>query len=162
MDVRSLKTLDTLHPSARGILQVFLQQAQEEAAKRGLQYIAISGLRSWEEQERLYAQGRTAPGKRVTNARPGSSMHNYGLAIDCGVFRLGRYLDAGNPAERKEADSMHRAAGAIAKQQGLRWGGDFRSIYDAPHYELDVNHTVAELAQLRKPGQWVPIERKQE
>jgi peptidoglycan L-alanyl-D-glutamate endopeptidase CwlK len=138
-------------------MTLFLQEAQQEAEKKGLQYIAICGLRSWEEQERLYAKGRTAPGARVTNARPGSSMHNYGLAIDCGVFLLKKYLDAGTPADQKMADMMHKAASVIAEQHGLRWGGNFKSLYDAPHFELKVEHTVQQLAELRRPGQWVPV-----
>jgi len=42
----------------------------------------ISGLRTYEEQDALYAQGRTAPGPKVTNAPGGHSNHNFGLAFD--------------------------------------------------------------------------------
>ena len=35
-----------------------------------------------EEQAMLYAQGRSRPGKIVTQAKPGQSYHNYGLAFD--------------------------------------------------------------------------------
>ena len=157
MDQRSIDTIETLHPSAKTPMRMFLEEAQEIAKGLGVQYIAICGLRSWEEQERLYAKGRTAPGARVTNARPGSSMHNYGLAIDCGVFLLKKYLDAGSPADQKLADRMHRAAGEIAGKHGLRWGGDFKSLYDAPHFELKVEHTVKQLAELRRSGEWVPV-----
>ena len=48
----------------------------------GKDYFAISGYRSVENQQRLYEQGRTTPGARVTNARGGSSAHNFGLAVD--------------------------------------------------------------------------------
>lgn len=157
MDPRSTKNIATLHPKAQPVVTAFVEEAQKLAAERGLQYVVISGLRSWEEQERLYAQGRTQAGKVVTNARPGSSMHNYGLAVDLGVFQGKVYLDDGTPAQQKVADTMHRDAAVIAKRHGLRWGGDFRSIYDAPHFELNVQHTVVELAAMRKPNQWVPI-----
>lgn len=50
--------------------------------KRGALYYAISGTRTVKEQAELYAQGRTKPGKIVTNARPGTSAHNYGIAVD--------------------------------------------------------------------------------
>jgi peptidoglycan L-alanyl-D-glutamate endopeptidase CwlK len=162
MDKRSLDVIATLHPSARPKITAFLEEAQGAAEKQGLLYIAISGLRSWEEQEALYAKGRTAPGRIVTNARPGSSMHNFGLAADFGVFqsngKTNTYLDGGTPAQQRVADKMHREAAVIGKRHGLRWGGDFRSIYDAPHFELDVPHTVAELAQMRKPNQWVVLQ----
>jgi hypothetical protein len=40
------------------------------------------GMRSMEEQAALYAKGRTQPGKIVTQAKPGTSYHNHGLAFD--------------------------------------------------------------------------------
>jgi peptidoglycan L-alanyl-D-glutamate endopeptidase CwlK len=49
---------------------------------RGANYFATLGFRSFEEQDRLYAQGRTVQGKKVTNARGGMSPHCYGLAVD--------------------------------------------------------------------------------
>ena len=53
----------------------------------------VSGFRSMSEQEALYRQGRTASevinrvrksgaGGAVTDAPPGSSAHNFGLAVD--------------------------------------------------------------------------------
>lgn len=50
--------------------------------RRGVVYVATSGYRSPREQAKLYFQGRTVPGEIVTNARPGYSSHNYGLAVD--------------------------------------------------------------------------------
>ena len=47
-------------------------------------------LRSNEEQESLYAIGRTKPGKRVTNAKAGQSAHNYGLAWDIAILVNGK------------------------------------------------------------------------
>ncbi len=40
------------------------------------------GLRTFQEQDDLYAIGRTKPGKKVTNAKGGQSVHNYGFAVD--------------------------------------------------------------------------------
>lgn len=51
--------------------------------KRGTVYVATLGFRTAAQQAKLYFQGRTAPGKIVTDARPGWSLHNYGLAVDC-------------------------------------------------------------------------------
>lgn len=48
----------------------------------GRDYFAISGYRSVEAQDKLYRQGRTEPGPIVTRARGGSSMHNFGMAVD--------------------------------------------------------------------------------
>lgn len=50
--------------------------------KRGAVYVATTGYRSPAEQAKLYFQGRTVPGKIVTDARPGLSAHQYGIAVD--------------------------------------------------------------------------------
>lgn len=53
-----------------------------ECAQAGLEILVTCTLRSDAEQDALYAQGRTKPGKIITNARAGQSAHNYGLALD--------------------------------------------------------------------------------
>jgi hypothetical protein len=51
--------------------------------KEGKDYYAVSGMRSYDDQARKYAVGRGGDsGKRITNAPPGYSFHNYGTAID--------------------------------------------------------------------------------
>ncbi|HVG34723.1 MAG TPA: peptidoglycan-binding protein, partial [Pyrinomonadaceae bacterium] len=52
----------------------------DNLAKAGMQIEVVQGLRTFAEQDALFAQGRTKPGKVVTNARGGQSNHNYGLA----------------------------------------------------------------------------------
>ena len=42
----------------------------------------VQGLRTFAEQNALYAQGRTTPGRIVTDARAGYSAHNFGYAVD--------------------------------------------------------------------------------
>ena len=150
MDARTEKNLATLLPEVQPHFRAFMVEAQALAASKGLEYRAICGTRDWNEQARLYAQGRTAPGKIVTKAPPGSSFHNFGIAIDCGVFRGGEYLDEADP---KVADKFHREAAKLAKGNNLRWGGDFKTIYDAPHYELNTPLTLAELRSKRGKGE---------
>ena len=142
MDSRSQKNLDSLYEPTRNRFSGFLAEVQILAGKKGLEYRAICGTRTFEEQAQLYAQGRTKPGKIVTNARPGSSFHNFGLAIDCGVFEGGKYLDKTNP---RKAAAFHREAAKLCAKHGLRWGGNFKSIVDMPHYELDTKVTLAQM-----------------
>lgn len=49
---------------------------------RGAFYVATLGFRTYDEQNQLFAKGRTLPGPKVTRARAGESQHNFGLAID--------------------------------------------------------------------------------
>src|SRR5258708_12842627 len=59
-----------------------LRQVADQMAANGVQLRIVQGLRTKAEQDALYAQGRTTPGKVVTNAKGGQSMHNYGLPVD--------------------------------------------------------------------------------
>ena len=122
-DARSEQNIATLlapvQPLARSLIAA--------AATAGISIKIISGTRTYEEQDALYEQGRSKPGPIVTNARGGYSNHNFGVAFDIGVFEGGRYLDE-SPA--------YKAVGALGKQLGLEWGGDWKSIQDEPHFEL--------------------------
>lgn len=152
MDERSKRNLESLHPDVQSKFEAFLTEVQTIAKSKGLEYKAICGTRSWEEQARIYALGRTVPGKIVTKAPPGYSMHNFGLALDCGVFRDGKYLDETDP---KTASAMHKKAGAIASSHGLRWGGNFKTITDEPHFELDTPLSLSQLRDRKKNDEWV-------
>jgi peptidoglycan L-alanyl-D-glutamate endopeptidase CwlK len=149
MDTRSEKHLATLLPEVQANFRAFVTEAQALAASKGYEYKVICGTRDWDEQARLYAQGRTTPGKIVTKAPPGSSFHNFGLAIDCGVFRGGKYLDEAEPIT---AAKFHRLVAPLAKARNIRWGGDFKSIVDMPHFEFNTPVGLAELRSRRKRG----------
>jgi len=90
---RTIENLGSLNKKALAKLDRFLTIVESIMTPKGVKVEVISGLRSWAAQAALYAQGRTKPGKIVTKARPGSSWHNYGLAIDLGLFKNGIYLD---------------------------------------------------------------------
>jgi peptidoglycan L-alanyl-D-glutamate endopeptidase CwlK len=153
IDERSAKFIATLSPEVRDAFIAFIVDAKELVAQNGLDYKVICGTRTFEEQAALYAKGRTAPGPKVTNAKPGSSMHNFGLAIDCGVFKGKVYMDGSTPADAKLADLMHKHASTLCAKHKLRWGGNFKSIYDAPHFEYDTPYSLADLRVRRAKGQ---------
>ena len=150
IDDRSAKYLDTLIPEVKPVFAAFLLEVKEALKEEGLDYRVICGTRTMEAQAALYAKGRTEPGPKVTNAPPGSSFHNFGLAIDCGVFRGKSYLDDGTKEEQALADRMHKLAGSIAPKHKLRWGGNFKTIYDAPHFEYDTPYSLAQLRDRRQ------------
>ena len=91
-------------------------------------------------QDALYAQGRTSPGSIVTNAKGGSSFHNYGLAIDiCEVKEDGTIDWNYNNGELDE----------IAKKYGLEWGGDWHTK-DRPHFQITFGYTWQQLFDMPK------------
>ena len=144
---RTLENLASLNDRACGVLQPFVVKATELMDKEGVKVEVISGLRSFKQQERLYAQGRTAPGKIVTKAKPGSSWHNYGLAIDLGLFKDGKYLDSENP---RLADRLYQKLGKLAAEMGIEWAGTWKSFTEGPHFQVTFGLTLSQaLAKLK-------------
>lgn len=120
---RSEKVIATLLPQVRPYARALFFKARD----KGININIISGTRTFEEQDSLYAQGRSTRGPKVTNARGGYSNHNFGIAFDIGVFDGNRYL-AESP--------LYKAVGALGMELGLDWGGSWKNIVDQPHFEL--------------------------
>ncbi|MGX9427038.1 MULTISPECIES: glycosyl hydrolase 108 family protein [Bradyrhizobium] len=76
-DRRSVE-LAFLHPAIRERVQAI----QHELNGAGFNFHIFEAFRSPQRQAYLYAQGRTRPGNIVTYARPWTSYHQYGLAVD--------------------------------------------------------------------------------
>jgi peptidoglycan LD-endopeptidase CwlK len=123
VDDRSEKAIATLLPQ----VQPYARALVKKAAQHGITIKVISGLRTYAEQDELFAQGRTKPGRIVTNARGGFSNHNFGIAFDVGVFEGTSYLDE---------SPKYKAVGALGMDMGLEWGGNWKTIVDEPHFQL--------------------------
>ena len=139
---RTIENLGSLNKKAQKAFEPFLCATEAFLAPQGVSVEVISGLRSWQAQAALYAQGRTKPGPIVTNARPGSSWHNYGLAIDLGLFKAGKYLDESSPSQ---ADKLYAEIGKIAAKHAIEWGGSWVKFKDTPHFQVTFGKTLAEL-----------------
>lgn len=123
VDDRSEKVIATLLPE----VQPYARALVSRAAQHGITIKVISGLRTYDEQNDLFSQGRTKPGRVVTKARAGFSNHNFGIAFDIGVFEGNKYLD----------DSpKYKAVGVLGMDLGLEWGGNWKTIVDEPHFQL--------------------------
>ena len=123
VDSRSEKVIATLLPE----VQPYARALVTKAGADGITIKVISGLRTYDEQNDLYAQGRTKPGRIVTNARGGFSNHNFGIAFDVGVFEGSQYLDE---------SPKYKAVGVLGTDLGLEWGGNWKTIQDEPHFQL--------------------------
>jgi peptidoglycan L-alanyl-D-glutamate endopeptidase CwlK len=133
LDTISLTRLQTVHPELRRrILQ--LDQLLT-ASSLAIHLRVTQALRTWPEQAALYAQGRTVPGPIVTNAKPGTSMHNYGLAVDCCPDLPGLTALTWKP-DWSSADARWKSFLAQALTCGLAEGATWRSFPDAPHLYL--------------------------
>lgn len=140
--------INLLRPKTKKLCELWI----EECRKAGINLIISQTLRSMEIQDAYYAQGRenlesvnakrkkaklapikTIENKIVTNAKPGASPHNYGLAWDFVPIVNGK-PDWNNLA-------LFKKCGEIAKKLNfegytLEWGGDFKTIKDYPHIQL--------------------------
>lgn len=124
MSSRSLGDLD-----AR--FRPFVDSFIAECASVNLDILIYCTYRSNEEQDQLYAQGRTEPGHIVTNAQAGQSAHNYRLAFD------GCPLMAGKPMWQEPLSGPHWAQyGQIAQSCGMEWGGAWTSFVEGPHCQM--------------------------
>lgn len=123
VDARSETAIAKLQPEVQGYARALVRRT----AAAGVEIRVISGLRTFAEQDALFAQGRTRPGRKVTNAKGGESNHNFGIAFDVGVFEGTAYLGE---------SSAYDVVGAIGAEIGLEWGGHWSSIVDKPHFQL--------------------------
>jgi len=140
VDERSARNIATLHFE----LQPLACRLIEEALERGISIKVISGLRSYEEQNELYAQGRTKPGKIVTQAKGGQSWHNFGTAFDIGVFSA--------DGKTYYGESKHyKTCGEIGESLGLEWGGRWKFV-DEPHFQLKLGLSISELHKRKMNG----------
>lgn len=129
MDVISESRLLQLNP----LLAAKIRAMAGSLIESGIEIRVVQGLRTVEQQNALYAQGRTAPGNKVTNAQGGHSWHNFGLAADCvpgirGAAKWTPNWDAKHPD--------FAAMIAAGEAQGLVSGAKWVSMPDEPHFQL--------------------------
>ena len=142
-----MSKIATLHPKIRAEVQELVDHINLVVLTGNVKMIVTQGLRTFEEQDKLFAQR-----PKVTNAKGGQSIHNYGLAFDfClvdgkkTIWETNKDFDAD-----KQPDWMEVVK--VFKEHGYTWGGDFKSITDKPHFEKTFGHTWQSLLALKKAG----------
>lgn len=145
-DIPSLNRIKKLHPKLRDEVELIYR----ELIKQRIPLRITDTLRTFEEQEQLYAIGRTKPGKIVTKANPGQSYHNYGLAVDfCLLTNQGgeaswnRAADL-NINQKSDWDEIV----SLFKHYGWEWGGDWASFKDYPHLQKTFGYSTADLLKM--------------
>lgn len=104
----------------------------------GVELRITQGYRSIEEQNSLYAKGRTSPGQKVTNAKGGQSYHNYRLAFDVVIMKNGKAVWENIPSN----------IGNLGAVYGFEWGGNWSTFKDYPHFQNTFGQSIS---QLQKP-----------
>lgn len=135
MDKVTNERIDKLHPSVRDEVKKIITEC--DSSLNGRAKIRVTqGLRTFAEQEKLYNQGRTSPGKKVTNAKAGQSIHNYGLAVDICLIIEGKDVswDTAKDWDNDGVADWYECVKIFAKY-GWDWGGNWKTFKDLPHFE---------------------------
>jgi peptidoglycan L-alanyl-D-glutamate endopeptidase CwlK len=130
---------------------------------RGADFYAIAGYRTYAEQLALWSQGRMRPGKIVTNAGPGESLHNFGLAVDwCRDADMDR---AGLQPDWNLKDYLVLAEEAekLGLESALRW----KNFKEGPHVQLRISSKSVQMSDLQRefkagglPAVWAFLDSK--
>lgn len=130
------RSLADLHPEVRRRVEHFIELCRSQ----GIDLLVTSTFRDFESQNALFAQGRTAPGRIVTNARGGESFHNYRVAVDVVPLRNGKPVWGTKGAD----GALWQKVGELGEQAGLEWAWRWKSFKEMAHFQFTGGLTLAD------------------
>lgn len=142
MDLITIQRISEAHPKLRNLLLEQYKEANNLLGK-GARLRFAYVYRSNALQDKLYNQR-----PKVTNAKGGQSIHNYGLAFDIvmlydndgnGTFEEASWSMIKDFDKDSKADWMEVTN--YFKAKGWEWGGDWKSFKDAPHFQMDFGYS---------------------
>lgn len=116
LGTRSLQNLSGVHPDLVAVVKRAIEIT-------GVDFTVIEGIRNISRQRELYKAGKST----TMNSR-----HITGHAVDMVPWPVDW-----NDLERFEVMSEAMKSAAEELEIPIVWGGDWKSFYDAPHFELD-------------------------
>ena len=102
----------------------------------GIDVLVYCTYRDATEQDELYKQGRETPGRKVTNAKGGDSLHQYRCAWDAVPLKLGKPQWGDSEAYLK--------MGQVAEKLGIDWAGRWKSFRETAHFQFTNGLTLAD------------------
>jgi len=157
IDNITLERIKLLHPKIRNeVHDIYVNEVVPALTGKSTCRFAYT-LRTFAEQDLLYAQGRTklfdASGNRlgiVTNASGGKSIHNYGLAFD--IVLLENAIASWDIVKDFDGDHVPDWMEVINifKNKGYEWGGDWKSLKDTPHLQKTFGLNWAQCSAIYK------------
>ena len=146
MDKITLDRINHFHPKFRDELRQQYIEANNLLGK-GVRLRFAYVYRSIAEQDALFKQR-----PKVTNAKGGQSIHNYGLAFDIVLL----YDKDGNETFETASWEQNKYWMQVVnyfKSKGWQWGGDWSKFKDAPHFQK--NYRWQDLKLLIDRGEFV-------
>lgn len=129
------RSLSDLNPKVAALCSEFINSCK----KHNIDVIITSTYRDTESQNALYAQGRTAPGKKVTNAKGGQSFHNWKVAFD--------FCPLVNGKPNWSDVALYTKCGEIAESVGLEWAGRWKTFKELAHCQYTGGLTLHDFQQ---------------
>lgn len=124
------RKIDDLHPKVAAMCREFIRLASHQ----DIDILVYCTYRDAASQASLYAQGRTKPGRIVTNAKPGYSWHQHRCAFDFVPLINGKPVWNDVP--------LYIRCGAIAESVGLEWAGHWTRFREYPHCQFTGGNTI--------------------
>lgn len=126
------RSLSDLNPKVAAMCSEFINRCKTQ----GIDVIITSTYRDAAAQDKLYAQGRTEPGKKVTNAKAGQSYHNWRVAFD--------FVPVVNGKAMWNDAVLFIKCGEIAESVGLEWAGRWKKFNETAHCQYTGGLTLAD------------------
>lgn len=150
------RSLSDLLPCVRERCIAFEKLADETLKDAGIDLIWTSTYRDNESQAQLFAQGRTKPGRIVTNARAGESFHNHKVAADFALLYHGKTIAKDDDFliwdTKKEYVTLWQSIGVLAELSGLEWSGRWKgSLREMAHVQYTNGISLADLRAGKTP-----------
>lgn len=154
-DKVSIEKIKLLHTNLRSEALEIYKEVNKNLNGKAI-FRVTHTLRTYKEQDDLYAIGRTKPGKIVTNAKGGESFHNFGLALDfcllvdkdgngtyeTAVWDTKSDYDNDNISDWQEVIKIFTAYGW---ECGINW-----KFIDPPHVQKSFGYSVKQLQKLQQ------------
>lgn len=128
---RSINNLKGLHPR-------LVEFANELIKISPYDFTIIEGIRTVEKQKSLFQQGRTQPGKTITNcdglikkSKHQIQKDGYGHAFDIVIL-----INNQATWNSKLYDNLGKVAGELLKKYNVIWGGNWKNFKDRPHFQI--------------------------
>ena len=165
-DPKTIDRISLLHPAVVSEVYLIYLEICNSVASDYVRIRFSDTLRTFEEQDKLYEQGRSKGGKIVTWVKGGGSFHNYGLAIDIvllldkdknGIFETASWdttLDKNKNGKPEWEECVE-----IFNHYGWKWGlmNSKGERYDLPHFQKSFGFTTEELKNKSKDDNGYPI-----
>lgn len=126
------RNIDDLLPGVAAMCRRFIEKCKES----GIEILITSTYRDMESQTALYEQGRSKPGRIVTNAKCGQSFHNYRCAFD--------FVPLVNGKAQWDDIQLITKCGEIGESVGLTWAGRWMTFKELLHFQYS-EKTLAQL-----------------